>query len=151
MRRRKMRELRFRQPVVCQNGHKAFWFFEIDQSLMPFPDQIINHGVPQNQTCSCSKFDYEEGWRRAGGDQQDTGIDVEKESIYEGDVVEFEYQEQIAFTWSRKLGVIKWNDLLARFTIVYFDGFNEYELPMYKSIKRIVGSVYLNSELIKER
>lgn len=83
--------LKFRTPVVCQNGHKAFWYWEID-------DIDIGHtryiGVPSGFRCSCPKQGLGEGYARAGADQMFTGWrdrDASPTEIYEGDIVVASY------------------------------------------------------------
>lgn len=84
-----MRELKFRTPVVCQNGHKALWYFELSQNATGIAE--VNHiGVPVEQECKCPKHEFNEGWRRAGEDQQYIGINTwdGHAHIYEGDILQ---------------------------------------------------------------
>lgn len=127
-----MVELKFRTPVVCQNGHKAYWYFELIQSGIGIAD-VKNYGVPKEQECKCSKFDFGEGWRRAGEDEQYTGIKtwVTNQYIYEGDIL-----QNGAFTW-----VVK------RYASGAYNVKVDESGQILKTTTKVIGSVYLNSEL----
>jgi hypothetical protein len=84
---KRMYDLKFRTPVVCQNGHKAFWYWEIKGRNIG-AGEVKQIGVISNR-CSCPKGALGEGYARDGEDEmftdlrdKDTGVE-----IYEGDIV----------------------------------------------------------------
>ncbi len=80
-----MIDLKFRTPVVCQNGHKALWYWQIKDSGI---GEVKHEGVVSNR-CDCPKGALGEGYARAGEDQQFTGIlDVKGKPIYVGDILD---------------------------------------------------------------
>ena len=83
--------MKFRTPVVCQNGHKAFWYWETDEKDI---GHVTQYGVPDSsQKCPCPKQALGEGYTRAGADQQFTGWydRATKQEIYSGDIVVASY------------------------------------------------------------
>ena len=88
-----MIQLQFRTPVVCQNGHKAFWYWYIKGNEITDMGEVSQVGVLSDQKCGCPKQGLGEGYVRAGPDQmftgwydRDTGVE-----IYEGDIVVASY------------------------------------------------------------
>ena len=64
-----MKEIKYRIPVRCQNGHKVFWYCYITN------DRICEHewalkdhksGVLDAEKCECSKIGSGEGYTRNG-------------------------------------------------------------------------------------
>lgn len=49
-----------RIPVVCQNGHEAFWYIRVENL------DCQHLGVPEEEKCKCPKFNLGEGYRQAG-------------------------------------------------------------------------------------
>lgn len=127
-----MTELKFRTPVVCQNGHKAYWYFELDQRD-GHASEIKNHGVPKDQNCKCPKGGLDEGWRRAGADEQYTGIKtwITEQPIYEGDVL-----QNGTFIW-----VVK------RYVSGAYNVKVDENGQILKTTTKVIGSQYLNSYL----
>jgi len=77
-------KLKFRYPVKCQNNHKAFWYCEVKDF-----GTIKNHGVPREQNCSCSKFNYGQGWDKCGHEQLFMNhTDRNEIEIYHGDIID---------------------------------------------------------------
>ncbi len=58
-----MKELKFRTPVKCQNGHKAFWYWSVsgmwDIKTIKSPESV----------CNCPTFNLGEEWAGAGENQ----------------------------------------------------------------------------------
>lgn len=52
--------LEIKIPVVCQNGHKAFWYCSI------YDLDIHHKGVPDDEKCSCPKFNLGDGYEQDG-------------------------------------------------------------------------------------
>ena len=78
-------EHKFRTPVKCQNGHKAFWYWKhSDRHFL----QIETIQKPPDNTCGCSKFSIGEGWERDGDDQMFIGLHSDTEiEIFDQDLV----------------------------------------------------------------
>lgn len=127
-----MRELKFRTPVVCQNGHKALWYFELSQNATGIAE-VKHSGVPTDQECKCPKHEFNEGWRRAGEDQQYTGIKtyMTEHLIYEGDVLQN--------------GSYRW--VVKRYASGAYNIKVDEQGNILKTTTKIIGSVYLNPYL----
>lgn len=119
---------KFRTPVVCQNGHKAFIYWELYQGGSQI-NVIKTEGVPADQSCECPKFDFGEGWRRAGKDQQCTGIKtwLENKLIYEGDIL-----QNGRYTWE-----------VRRYANGGFNIKVDDDGTIQKTQTKIIGSIYL--------
>lgn len=86
-----MTPIKGRTPVQCQNGHKAYWYWET-YGL----GNIKNHGVPSSDKCDCPKLLIGEGYERCGDDQIFIGRqDKNNIDIYVGDIVCVGNQEGI--------------------------------------------------------
>ena len=142
-------ELKFRTPVKCQNGHKAFWYWKhSDRHFL----QIETIQKPPDNTCGCSKFSIGEGWERDGEDQMFIGLldfSEEQKEIYQGDILDS--------------NLVKYPDDPSPYVIIFEDGaFRSLrkdwpeKLPkpvVYKRHieileDRIIGSTHLTPELI---
>lgn len=126
-----MKQLKLRIPVVCQNGHKALFYYEINNKKLSDIFEYKPVGVPEDQNCSCPKAGYEEGWRRAGDDQMFTGLqDIDGVDAYEGDRIKFLFDHGSGEKYNYRL--IEWNENttgfspmvdigVTRFKIIYAD------------------------------
>jgi hypothetical protein len=54
--------MRIALPVVCQNGHKAMSHYWFNSARMEFIWELPSI----EETCSCPKSNFGEGWRTAG-------------------------------------------------------------------------------------
>jgi hypothetical protein len=136
-----MRETKFRVPVICQNGHKAFWYWTIHRTEIAEATSA-GLGVPDNEKCNCPKFALEEGWIRNGDDQQYTSLkDKNGKEIYEGDILGTSSGDRyyVSFDFNRftmrdprtkhhRIEEFKVNDM------VFFE---------------VIGNTYKNSDLLK--
>ena len=143
------REIKFRTPVSCQNGHRTLWYWEIKMGDFA---EIENLGVPQHKKCECPKFEYMQGYGRSGKDQQYTGLhDKNGKEIYEGDIVQTydgkgnkEYVQEI-----------KWEEYASCCECSTDHGFNTGSLYYYFDGKtptgtsEVIGNIYENPELLK--
>ncbi len=86
-----MKDLKFRTPVKCQNGHKAFWYWRPKQEGI-LHAETIRHP----DECGCHSFVVNGihipvlgGWSRDGDDQMFIGeIDFIGIDIYSGDILD---------------------------------------------------------------
>lgn len=53
--------LKARTLAECQNGHKAYWYFNIDGL-----GEVINIGVKNGEKCDCPKWDIGQGYSACG-------------------------------------------------------------------------------------
>ena len=143
-----MKDLKFRTPVKCQNGHKAFWYWK--HSGRHFL-QIETIQKPPDNTCGCSKFAIGEGWERDGDDQMFSGIiDKKDQDAYDGDIIKYSNTlgetgiaviKQIFNSQNLGLHWIEQNtENPSLFDACFYFGCRE-ELE-------IIGSTHLNPELI---
>ena len=65
-----MKNLKFRTPVKCQNGHKAFWYW----MGPPMSFGVIETVQMPPERCGCSRIDFGKGRTRDGDDQMFIGI-----------------------------------------------------------------------------
>lgn len=84
-----MKKIRYRIPVKCQNGHKAFWYAQIcDTHISDYQFIPGFSGVPQKQKCECPMHDLGDGWRRDGENQLFSfRLDINDKPVYEGDII----------------------------------------------------------------
>ena len=134
------REIKFRTPVVCQNGHKAFWYWE-PEGL----GGIKNIGVPSTEKCNCPKAGLEEGYKRDGTDQQYTGLkDKNGVEIYEGDFVYIDHP-----CWREQATVKFMNG-----SFIFLSKSNQAVIPGFTIFKEkweliVIGNIHQNPELLQ--
>lgn len=142
-----MRQLKFRTPVVCQNGHRAFYYWEIDQRDTLFMETHA-FGVEKEEDCGCPKFDVNEGWSRAGKDKQFTGrLDVKGIEVYEGAIVKLTSESIIKdLKFSSPIGVIAF----MRGSWYISDVVNNIFRDLFSSECEVIGSTFLTEKLLEE-
>ena len=130
-----MSPLRFRVPVECQNGHKAFYFFEHSHDIA----ETCRHRIDNFSKCTCPKHELGEGWRRNGDDQQSTGLfDAKGVEIFEGDVL-------------RKAGIVTWNQDGVRWSCIdieWNDRREWHDMLYLTTPLEVIGNVWQNPELL---
>lgn len=132
-----MKNLKFRTPVKCQNGHKAFWYWKPNWQL--FTLNTIK--MPDREICKCSKFGLGEGWFRDGDDQMFIGDFFHAGEIYEGDI--FKHPDGTVF-------VIEWDICFSGFRGSYGKHGNSSVILQIDDKGQAVkiGSTHLTPELI---
>ncbi len=153
-----MKDLKFRTPVKCQNGHKAFWYWKHSYNGL-FKTEMVKHPEP----CGCPEFSMGleggyPGWSRDGDDQMfigrkdELGIDV-----YDGDIVERN-------GYNTHIGIVDFvnGHFVIKRKPFYYESGEEYRILSledddYKDGKvsttfevklKIIGSTHLTPELI---
>jgi hypothetical protein len=133
---------KFRTPIICQNGHKCFWYWQIEDYGI---GSIKHLGVISNR-CDCPKQALGEGYVKNGDDQLFIGhVDKQGKDIYEGDIINLVYSLDMG-QWTKYGGCIlevKWNDNKAGF--YPFTHFNDIE-----SVE-VIGNIYENPELTENK
>ncbi|MCK5609258.1 hypothetical protein KAR91_45710 [Candidatus Pacearchaeota archaeon] len=136
-------EHKFRTPVKCQNGHKAFWYWKhSDRHFL----QIETIQKPPDNTCGCSKFAIGEGWERDGDDQMFTGLKGKHGiEIYNGDIILYDDEHR-----DKSIVVFEYGAFQVESVGGSFPGecwtFSEDYLGEYE----VIGSTHLTPELVLE-
>lgn len=156
-----MREIKFRSPIVCHNGHRGFWYWR------PHPEslcEVETIEIVAIDKCDCSKFGESEGWSRNGKDQQYIDSqDMDGQDIYEGDVLRFTDKEEwyrgkywadymFADAKGKEEIIKKLNAEPYEERVVNLP--EDYEWLLSDEIQtywKVVGSTYENPELLNEK
>jgi len=56
----KKSELKYRVPVVCQNGHESYW----DYQTKGLDVKTLKSASVNNPDCECPKYNLGQGWGR---------------------------------------------------------------------------------------
>jgi hypothetical protein len=143
-----MRALKFRTPVICQNGHKAYWYWEIKSTEL---SEIFDKGVLECKKCSCPKILGGQGYKKNGDDEQYAELkDKNGKEIYEGDIVVFAHPTFIAeiYFTPYKGFMLKYLNNNAR-TRLIDERFEPIPLNHELTVE-IIGNIYENKDLLKE-
>lgn len=81
-------DIKYRIPVICQNGHKAFWYCKVSNDGIAEHTFNKNSGVPREMNCNCPKHAFGEGWTRNGENQLwSYSSDANSKDVYAGDII----------------------------------------------------------------
>jgi hypothetical protein len=138
-----MREIKFRVPMKCQNGHFNFYYYSIR-----FGNMLSRFGEP---SCKCPKSEFNEGYSPCGDDEQFTGLlDRNLNEIYEGDVIESSY-ESISGKIIVSLNPVEWN--APEFSLGGKQmGYNPHGViaKAWRNDQIVIGNIYANPSLLNE-
>lgn len=151
-----MKELKFRTPVICQNGHKGMWYWHIEDYGI---GTVKHDGVIANR-CDCPKQALGEGYIKNGDDQQFIGkLDKYGNAIFESDIIHVKWvTKDEDYNWGYyivKFGEganVGGGDSSSYFYGYYLEKFNGEQHtdlliePDTYSIE-VIGNVYENPEL----
>ena len=138
-----MKDLKFRTPVKCQNGHKAFWYWNPKQSELLHIEASL---CPEPKICDCIE-DHPNGgnggWLRDGDDQMFIGNFKEVGDIYEGDILK--HPDGMTF-------LVRWDKSFSGFRGYYGPSCSEtYSVLLQigdRGMAKIIGSTHLTPELM---
>jgi len=133
-----MREIKFRTPNHCHNGHLNFLYFGVDNGVIT----NLRWGF---SACRCSKHAYDKGYEKCGDDQQFTGLkDKNGKEIYEGDIIIFDPLEPL-------------REVMNKGVVEYHVSAFEAMIPEYGRVKfyqgkytEIIGNIYENPDLLSK-
>lgn len=135
------REIKFRTPTKCQNGHFRWYYYEAD-----FGD-VYKVGWGEKQAdCKCPTGGLDNGFEKCGNDEQLTGLfDKDRKEIYEGDIVKVD-----APTDKGSIYEIVWEDGVYRYfshkTKVHYY-FAQKAMAIFSEV---IGNIHENKELLKK-
>ena len=140
-------EHKFRTPVKCQNGHKAFWHWKPKKNTILKVETIkhpedcaclitVNNGIPVHPI----------GWIRDGDDQMFTGLKGKHGiEIYNGDIILYDDEHR-----DKSIVVFEYGAFQVESVGGSFPGecwtFSEDYLGEYE----VIGSTHLTPELVLE-
>lgn len=145
-----MKNIKYRIPVQCQNGHKAFYHYNISDSMMG----LSTTSVPDEGMCDdCPISDCRNCWTRAGRNQLWTQKqDKHDTDIYEDDILSSKNDGSDGHdVWDYNTFVklvVKWDDKHARFTDLY-DFYEKTSVYCHTRIE-IIGNTFINPELLEK-
>lgn len=139
------REIKYRVPVICQNGHKSYWFYKLNGLET---SQSILSATEYNKKCQCPKSAIDEGWKQDGDEELYTGLkDKNRKEIYDGDIIVF---KNIDNSIKELILPVIWEEESCGF--VCKDNFNSRGVDMangYDTISgQVIGNIYENPELL---
>jgi hypothetical protein len=123
-----MREIKFRVPMKCQNGHFNFYYYSIR-----FGNMLSRFGEP---SCKCPKSEFNEGYSPCGDDEQFTGLlDKNGKEIYEGDILR---------SYRFDVDVVEWSDYPGAWSIQSGEDWGM--IPCHHT--EVIGNIYANPSLL---
>lgn len=135
-----MKNLKFRTPIICHNGHKGFWTWILKDSAIAEPENIM-----VVSDCCCQETELGDNWKKDGENQVCINLPDKKGRIlYEGDVL---------VDRENALYVVMWVEAEAKFILSLIKGnINSYfEVTLntlYLSVYTCIGNNHEHSEWI---
>ncbi len=128
-----MREIKFRTPTKCQNGHFRWYYYSVSFG------ECKSEWGDKHPDCKCKTWDYKEGFQECGPDQQYTGFkDEDGMDIYAGDILDGDYPDEVYFDDDRGQWMLR-NSVGPDDTL--------WEI-MRDNNPKIIGNIHENPELI---
>ncbi len=129
-----MRDIKFRTPTKCQNGHFRWYYYSVSFG------EVKTKWGEKHPDCTCPTWDFKEGFQECGPDQQFTGQkDKNGKEIYEGDLLKYA---------EGSVGVVKY--IMTGFYVARDDGC----IYLYASASlennygvKVIGNIHENPEL----
>ncbi len=130
-----MRELKFRTPTKCQNGHFRWFYYSVS-----FGETSVKWGN-KHSDCTCSTWDFKDGFQECGEDQQFTGFKTEdKVEIFDGDILDGDFPDEVFWDKDRGQWMLRNND-----------GPDDTLWEILRDNKpKIIGNKYENQELLEK-
>lgn len=132
------REIKFRIPMECQNGHKSYWFYVLNGRGGA---KSVKTASEYNPNCDCPKHNLWDGWKEVGQEELCANLpDRNGEEIYEGDVVKSEM-------WTPQVYQVGFN----RGGFCFFNEGATYAHDCkYLESFEVIGNIYENPELLTQ-
>jgi len=140
-----MKSIKIRTPVICQNGHKSYWYWEVDKN-----DIMEGRRIKIEPECNCPKAGMGEGWQKNGDDELFIGKqDKNKKDIYENDILLLKSKEN---NKKQFLEIIKWENTWIEDGYGNNNDYCGFTLPanLDDFEYTIIGNKYLNQELLNK-